>query len=101
MALQFNEGWINFPATTGRRQRVSRSVNIPGTINSYQVVLKGYNVRYDNGDHHILELEIDLDSTRSGNTITVTGDFVLRDSSGNFDDPYEGWINYVVVADVN
>ncbi|MCP3999891.1 MAG: hypothetical protein GY727_03175 [Gammaproteobacteria bacterium] len=101
MALQFREGWITFPTATGRRQRVSSNVTFSGNINSYQVVMKGYNIRYDNGDHHVLELELDLDSSRSGNNITVNGDFVLRDSSGNYDDPYEGWINFVVMADVN
>ena len=101
MALEFREGWITFPAATGRRQRASRTVTFSGTINAYQVALKGYNIRYDDTAHHILELELDLDSTRSGNTITVNGDFVLRDSSGNFDDPYEGWMNFVVMADVN
>lgn len=101
MALEFREGWISFPRTTGRRQRVSRAVTFSGTVNTYQVVLKGYNIQYDNGDHHILELELDLDSSRSGSTINVSGDFVLRDSSGHFDDPYEGWMNFVVMADVN
>ena len=101
MALAMKEGWLNFPASTGRRQRVTSSVTFDGTINSYQVVMKGYNIRYDDSDHHILELELDLDASRSGSTINVSGDFVLRDSSGNYDDPYEGWLNYVVLADVN
>ncbi len=100
MALQFKEGWITFPATTGQRQRLSQTVSFTGPVNAYQVVMKGYNIRYDDGDHHILELELDLDSTVSGTDVTVTGDFVLRDSSGNYDDPYEGWMNFVVIADV-
>lgn len=100
MALQFREGWITFPPTTGRRQRRSRTVTFGGTVNAHQVVMKGYNIRYDNGDKHILELELDLDSSRSGSTVTINGDFVLRDSSGTYDDPYEGWMNFVVIADV-
>ncbi len=100
MALEFREGWITFAPATGRRQRASRNVTFSGSVSTYQVALKGYNIRYDNGDHHILELEVDLDGSRSGNTVTVSGDFVLRDSSGNFDDPYEGWINFIVMADV-
>lgn len=101
MALQLREGWITFSRATGRRQRGSQNVTFSGTIGAYQVAMKGYNIRYDNGDHHILELELDLDSSRNGSTITVNGDFVLRDSSGHYDDPYEGWINFVVMADVN
>ena len=101
MALQFKEGWITFPPATGRRQRGSSTVTFSGTIRAFQVVMKGYNIRYDNVDHRILELELDLDSSRRGSTVTVNADFVLRDSSGNFDDPYEGWMNFVVMADVN
>jgi hypothetical protein len=100
MALQLKEGWINFPSAKGRRQRGSQAVTFNGTISECQVVMKGYNIRYSKSDHHILELELDLDFTRSGTTVTVFGDFVLRDSSGNYDDPYQGWINFVVMADV-
>lgn len=100
MAIQFREGWINYPATTGRRQRRETSVVFPSKVRSAQVVLKGFNVNYNNGDHHILELEIDLDSSIQLNVVRVFGDFVFRDSSGYFDDPYDGWINFVVIADL-
>ncbi|MGD1716099.1 hypothetical protein [Dapis sp. BLCC M172] len=70
-------------------------------MQSAQVVLKGYSVNYNNGDHHILQLEIDLDTLRIiGPTVSIAGDFVFRDSSGFFDDPYSGWINFVVIADL-
>lgn len=98
--IVFREGWISFPRTTGRKQRVSTTVNIGRRIVSHQALLKGFNIRYDNGDHHILENEIDLDSSISGTSVQVWGDFLLRDSSGNIDDPYQGWINFVVIAEV-
>ena len=98
--IAFREGWISFPRTSGRRQRKSTTVNFGRSIVTHQAMLRGFNIRYDNGDHHILENEIDLDSSVSGATVTVTGDFLLRDSSGNMDDPYRGWINFVVVAEL-
>jgi len=101
MAVQFREGWLNFPPTTGRRQRAETSVTFPQNVRTAQVMLKGYNVSYNNGDHHILELEIDLDTVEViGPTVRIAGDFVFRDSSGNYDDPYSGFINFVVVADL-
>jgi hypothetical protein len=100
MALEFREGTINFPPTTGRRERRQTSVNFARPVRSAQVVLKGFNISYNNGDHHILELEIDLDSSISGSMVNIFGDFVFRDSSGYFDDPYSGWINFVVMADL-
>lgn len=98
--IAFREGWISFPSTTGRKQRGSSVENFGRNIITHQAMLKGFNIRYDNGDHHILETEIDLDSSVSGTTVTVYGDFLLRDSSGNIDDPYRGWINYVVIAEL-
>src|SRR5262245_22441172 len=99
MAIQFREGTLTFPPTTGRRQRANTTVVFGGPVHAAQAAIKGYNVRYDNGDHHILELEIDLDTPVTANTVTVFGDFVFRDSSGTFDDPYSGFINFIVIAD--
>ena len=66
-----------------------------------EVVLKGYNIRYDRGDRPLLEIEVDLDRGRIiDNRVDIVGDFALRDNSGTFDDPYEGWINFVVIAEV-
>ena len=69
---------------------------------SHRLYSKAITIRYDNGDHHLLEQEVDLDhrldSTRR--TLTIFCDFVLRDSSGTFDDPYEGWVNFVAIADL-
>ncbi|MCP3999892.1 MAG: S8 family serine peptidase [Gammaproteobacteria bacterium] len=98
--IAFREGWISFPQTVGIRQRKSATINFGRRIVTHQAMLKGFNISYSNGDHHILENEIDLDSSVSGTTVTVTGDFLLRDSSGNIDDPYRGWINFVVAAEL-
>lgn len=101
MTVQFKEGWINYPSATGRRQRKDATVTFPGSVRTHQVALKGYNVRFDKSDREILETEIDIDSTASGTSVTVSGDLVLRDSSGTYDDPYSGWINFVVMANLD
>ena len=68
-----------------------------------QAMLKGFHAGYSDGDHHILELEIDLDITdvsTARNTVTVAADFLLRDGSGNIDDRYDGFVQGVVIAEV-
>lgn len=100
MAIQFREGWITFPPVTGRRARREATVHFTSNVRSAQAVLKGQNIRYSNSDKWLLEIEIDLDQSISGNSVTVSCDFVLRDSSGYYDDPYEGWVNFAVIADV-
>ena len=101
MALEFRQLTINFDATSGRKQRESATAVFSGRVRSAEAALKGYNIRYTNGDHHVLEQEIDLDITNvNNNTVTVAADFLLRDSSGNIDDPYRGFVQAVVMAEV-
>lgn len=98
--IDFREGWIDFGKSNGRRQRGSTTVTFQRPVASQQALLKGFNIRYSNGDRRVLETELDLDTTSNGTDVTVSGDFVLRDSSGNYDDPYEGWINFIVMAEL-
>ncbi len=101
MAIQFREGWITFPSIVGRRGRRQATVHFTRQVRSAQPVLKGYNISYTRSDRSILELEVDLDTVSVvGNSVTVGADFVLRDNSGHYDDPYDGWVNFVVIADV-
>ena len=100
MALEFRQLTIHFDPTRGRRQRESQTVTFGAHVQKAEAMLKGFRLRFNNGDHHILEQEVDLDITRvSGNAVTVAADFLLRDGSGNIDDPFSGFVQAVVVAD--
>ncbi|MGF1476762.1 MAG: hypothetical protein ACFB6S_14485 [Geminicoccaceae bacterium] len=85
--------------TVNSKERETRSAIFSATVQKAEAMLKGFNIRYTNGDHHILEQEIDLDTRIVGNTVEVSADFLLRDGSGNIDDPYTGWVQAVVIAD--
>ena len=101
MALQFRQLTINFDATSGRKQTEAATAVFGGRVHTAEAALKGYNIRYTNGDHHVLEEEIDLDITNvNNNAVTVAANFLLRDSSGNIDDPFRGFVQAVVIADV-
>jgi hypothetical protein len=54
---------------------LTKGILVPG-VN--QAAIKGYNVTYNNGDHHILEVEMDLDTTILENTVTVFGETCAR-----------------------
>jgi hypothetical protein len=63
--------------------------------------LTGYFAEYSGqNDHHLGQLTVQLDTSINDNTVTVTGTFGLRDWSGNWDDPYDGNIECVVLADL-
>lgn len=100
MAIDFRELTINFDPTRGRTQREEATAVFSAPVQKAQAMLKGFRIGYTNGDHHVLRQEIDLDVVRiNNNTVTVAADFLLRDSSGNIDDPYSGYVQCVVVAD--
>jgi hypothetical protein len=57
-------------------------------------------VTYNNGDHEVLAQKIDVDQPRiNGNTVFVDVNFLLRDDSGNIDDPFSGFVDVTVIVD--
>src|SRR5882724_1078726 len=63
--------------------------------------LTGYTVEFSHGDdHHVGRLEVRLETTVQSNTVTVDGFFGLRDWSGDWDDPYDGHVDFAVVAEL-
>lgn len=101
MALDFRELTIRFDPTTGRTQRESATAVFGDRVRRASAALKGVNIGYNNGDHHLLRQEFDIDvTTIVNNTVTVAVDFLLRDNSGNIDDPFSGSVEVLVLADV-
>ncbi len=100
MAMEFRQLTINFDPTRGRTQREEATAVFSSRVEKAEAMLKGFQIGYTNGDHHVLRQEIDLDVVRiNNNTVTVAADFLLRDSSGNIDDPFNGFVQCVVIAD--
>jgi hypothetical protein len=65
------------------------------------VTLQGFDIRYTNGDHHVLQESIEVSAfVLGGGVVDVAANLLLRDGSGNIDDPYSGTIDAVVLADV-
>ena len=91
---------FSFPLSGSGPRSASATVVLPRAVTSAAVGLTGYTVAYSGGDHHIGRLEVRLDSTVLSNTVTVTGWFGLRDWSGNWDDQYDGTIDFAVLADL-
>jgi hypothetical protein len=101
MAVDFRQVRINFDPTSGREQRESGTAVFNSTVRRANAALKGFSIGYNNGDHELLRETVDVDVTSIiSNTVTVAVDFLLRDSSGNIDDPYSGFAEVLVMADV-
>ena len=92
---------FDFPSVTGLQQLQSRQINFGRTVRNVAVILQGFNVQYNNGDHHVLEESIEVSGFVLGDQVVdVFANILLRDGSGNIDDPYSGSIDAVVLADV-
>jgi hypothetical protein len=63
--------------------------------------LIGYSVAFSpRDDHHVGKIQIQVDTQINANVVTVTATLGLRDWSGDWDDNYQGRIDFVVLADL-
>jgi hypothetical protein len=101
MAIDFRSVPINFDPTSGQTQSQSATAVFGSTVRRADAALKGYTIGFDNGEHPLLQQEVSIVSTSiNDNTVTVTVDFLVRDGSGDIDDPFSGSVAVLVLADV-
>src|SRR5690242_10573750 len=101
--MDFRAGSLDFslPLSGSGPRTASTTVVFPRTVNTAVAGLAGYAAEYSGGnDHHLGLLEIKLDTAINDNTVTVDAKFGLRDWSGDWDDQYDGNIDFVIVADL-
>lgn len=80
---------------------VSKTLVFPRAVTAAVAGLSGYLAEYgSHDDHHIGRLEIRLDTSVNNNTVTIDGRLGVRDWSGNWDDSYDGILDFVVLADL-
>jgi hypothetical protein len=106
--ISFFKKDIPFQRHTGGSSIFRTSVDIssakPTDKTRVLLALTGFDVRYSKEDHHIQRLLIlpELDEHGPfGDSVDIRVELGLRDSSGNWDDPFEGTVNLglIVVTD--
>jgi hypothetical protein len=101
MAIDFRRTTINFDPTSGQTQSEPGAVVFGSRVNKADVALNGFDIRYTDGDHHLLREMVDARVTAiNDRTVFVAVDYLLRDSSGNIDDRYQGRVDVLVIAEV-
>jgi hypothetical protein len=96
---------IAFNSSEGFGPRIeSQNVEFGVALTQATAILTGFNAAYSpsEGDHHLGNLEIRLDAQLDpGATgrVVVEVTFGLRDWSNEWDDKYEGVVNFAVVAE--
>ena len=102
MAIQLRSGRIDIPSGTGLRA-ADRTYLVDRLPRACWVAMAGYQVRYDNSDHHVKTLQVELTCgsgiSEFGPSIYVTARLHLRDK--NNDDPFSGSVDYVLFVDTD
>jgi hypothetical protein len=100
--VDIRRGTIDFslPLRGSGPRQSSQTIVFPRAVLQATSGLAGYKVEYSGDDHHVGRVEIKLDTNVTSNTVTVNGTLGLRDWSGNWDDNYDGFIDFVIFADL-
>lgn len=78
-----------------------KTIVFPRDVVSAVAGMSGYLAEFSGGDdHHVGLLDVRLSTQINGDSVTVTGTFGLRDWSGDWDDNYDGSINFVALAEL-
>jgi len=97
--FDFQRVRFNFPPTTGRPQSSTLAVVFPSRVNRADAAVNGFDIGYSQSDHHLFRAQVDAITSINNNVVNVTVNFALRDSSGTFDDSYNGFVDVLVIAD--
>lgn len=96
--LDFRTKRTNFPDGTGRRSE-NEVVSFDSKVLRAGVAINGFKMDYVHSDHHINIVEADVDfKSIAGNNVNYTVQFNYADQ--NFADPYRGYVQTLVIAEV-
>jgi len=99
--LDFRVRRVELPFITGQEQFMDDVFDFDRPVRVAEVVLNGFDISFDNGDHHFKRLAIDCNlNSIMTNLVNFQVHTLLRDDSGNIDDPYGGWVEVMVIADL-
>jgi hypothetical protein len=97
--IDFQRLRFNFPPTTGRPQSATLAAVFPTRVNRADAAINGFDMGFSQSDHHLFRAQVDAVTGTNNNVVNVTVNFSLRDSSGVFDDAYNGFVDTLVIVD--
>ena len=100
--MELRSGSLTFPSLSGGGpQTATQALVFPRGVLQATAGLTGYSIGYTSpDDHHVGLLQVQLDATLNANVVIVDGSMGVRDWSGNWDDRYQGTIEFIVAADL-
>ena len=100
MPIDFQRQRVAFPSLAGEPQNANVTFVFPTEVFKAESAINGFDIGFSSRDRelHWLQINTHVGGTPN-NTVEVRVDFRLRDRSGTYDDPYEGWVDVLVIAD--
>ena len=100
--MEIRTGSIDFsaPLRGSGPRTASQTIVFGRNVTTAVAGLNGYTVGYVGDDHHVGKIDIRLTTTINANTVTIDAILGLRDWSGDWDDNYNGLIDFTVLADL-
>lgn len=99
MAIDFQRQRASFASLPGVQSTVV-AFAFPTTVRIAEAAINGYDIGFTNDEHPLLRVRVDTTVISiSNNTVRVNVQFFIRDNSGNFDDPYSGFVDVLLIVD--
>jgi hypothetical protein len=90
---------FDFVSATGAEQKLQKNAIFPSNVLHASAAIGGFAIGYTNSDHHLWKQTINVKLEPVQNVVPVEVTYLLRDSSGDVDDPYDGTIDVLVIAE--
>jgi len=101
--MERRTGSLTFPRSDQPGPRTTAQVfNFTGPVNQAVAMLTGteFGFSQPDGDHHVGRVTTLLDVVIDDDIVTVEGTFGVRDWSGDWDDDYQGSLQFLLLADI-
>src|SRR5215208_7895429 len=100
--MEIRSGTLSFPKARDIGPRVGQTVfNFTNPVRQAVAVLKGTSFGFSpRDDHHLGMVNARLSTSIDDDVVTVEGTFGVRDWSGEYDDDYEGTIQFLLLAEL-
>src|SRR5256885_12724591 len=100
--MDIRTGSLSYPRGRGSGPRIDRVFfNFTNPVRQAVAILTGTNFGFSpRDDHHLGLVNLRLNTSIDDDVVTVEGTFGVRDWSNDWDDDYEGNIQFVLLADL-
>lgn len=101
MATDFKRYTVHFDSTKGIVQSEPGFVTFDQNVVRAEAAISGFDISFSEADHHIYrEMVTARVEGWQGPTVNFRVEFLLRDHSGEIDDPFEGNVQVLVIAEL-